>query len=103
MPFSKSDVDWFSGVYEGEGYCHRHGKSIRLVITQRDDWLCKKLQSLFGGTVNVHRDTSVSNPQNCWRLYGPPAVELIMAALPRLSPKRQNQILSAYYGDQNAL
>jgi hypothetical protein len=80
------DIAWAAGVFEGEGCCtDRH----QATVTQKDTWLLKRLQALFGGRVSAD-----SHGYSRWVLTGSRARGFLMTVFSFLSPKRKLQVLS---------
>ena len=84
------DIVWAAGIWEGEGYCGADNKTgcERSSITQKDIWILKKLQKLFGGHI------STKGHSNCyqWLIYGARARGFLMTIYKFMSPRRKEQI-----------
>ena len=94
------DIAWAAGIYEGEGsvVVPKSGYGSRrpaVSLVQKDDWLCNELRSLFGGTVRVYGKKN-GQRYNYWRLTGVRATAFLLVIFKFLSPRRQQQIQSAY-------
>lgn len=92
MALVESDVAWLAGVYEGEGSCQKHGSGIRLMISQKDEWLCRRLLQLFGGYVFPTNNKEYGKNWR-WQVSNEEACALALRIIERLSPRRQDQLL----------
>lgn len=88
------DIYWAAGIYEGEGSCHgSHRSNIQCRVGQKDRWLCDRLRALFGG--HVCATTNQGKPFYNWAMSGARARGFLMTIYTLMSPRRQDQIVSA--------
>ena len=99
---SELEIAWATGVYEGEGSVGKLNKVTRtqhVQLTQKERWLCDKLQGLFGGSVHFYsypaKNGRPSREYHHWSLWGPAARAFLKSIYPYLSPRRQHQINAA--------
>ena len=97
---SLQDIAWAAGIYEGEGHARFTGtlsNSTRVCVAQKDDWLLRRMQELFGGTIYRRRAVSPKNPHACdfWYLSGSRARGFLMTIFTFLSPRRKTQAKEA--------
>jgi hypothetical protein len=92
---TRLDIAWAAGVFEGEGNAHRSQNNERVVVVQKDRWLCDELQNFFGGGIcSKARDNGIW-PKTYffqWQLSGKRAEEFLLAVYPFLSPRRKRQV-----------
>lgn len=89
---SAQDIAWAAGVYEGEGSVQipsKRQRTVNVQVTQKDPWLCYRLQELFGGRVRENRNYKV------WVISGPKARGFLMTIFLFLSPRRKERIKEA--------
>lgn len=90
------DIAWAAGVYEGEGNCAGgYGRGFSVTVVQKDDWLVRRLQALFGGSVyfrNQLTATGLQTHRHTWYLSGSLARDFIPLIYPYLSPRRKAQV-----------
>lgn len=86
------ELGWITGIYEGEGHCRFHSKTVlEVVITQKDRWLLDKMKGITGGTIYRRKDNSLHSLV----LRRSEAASLLLKMFPHLSPRRQEQSLIA--------
>ncbi len=87
---STLDIAWAAGVYEGEGTA---GISTSIVsVMQKDLWLCRRLQQLFGGSIRtLEPRRACPNPIHHWQICGGRARGFLWTVYRFLSPRRQAQ------------
>ena len=88
------DIAWAAGIYEGEGSCRTSRGGVQIHIGQKDEWLCPKLKTLFGGTVAIVQMNG--QPFYNWSLSGARARGFLMTIYMFLSPRRQEQVVRAW-------
>lgn len=93
------DIAWAAGIYEGEGTSAAKGGnrcSERVVVNQKDPWLCAHLKELFGGStyhyVRSQRGRKNLEPINTWTINGPRAKGFLLTIYSFLSPRRRLQV-----------
>lgn len=101
---SMSDIAWAAGIYEGEGSTTakeviKNGKRYRttpaVMITQKDDWMVRRMRELFGGTVNQYLSSNKAMGDKKyfrWAVHGPRARGFMYTIYSYLSPRRQEQL-----------
>jgi hypothetical protein len=84
------DIAWAAGIYEGEGSI---AASSSVTVTQKDPYLLRKLQDLFGGAIysNTNRRGA-----HAWCVSGTRARGFIYTIFTFLSPRRRRQVRDAY-------
>src|SRR5712692_8898364 len=94
---SIADIAWAAGIYEGEGNFSGHS----ITVGQKNKWLCDKLQSLFGGSVN--QQLSRAPDYYIWYLAGKECRGFLLTIFTYLSPRRRGQILKhkEFFEDEN--
>mgnify|MGYP001564057376 CR=1 FL=1 len=85
------DIAWAAGIFEGEGSCHSPKNSTIATVVQKDEWLLRCLQELFGGAVSKRRTKDISD----WRLCGAAARGFLFTIFTFLSPRRRIQAIAA--------
>ena len=96
---SELEIAWSAGIYEGEGSVQKshspngYGQHIR--IGQKDAWILHKLQELWGGRVRQHKAGHW-----CWGVSGQNARWFVFVIFEWLSPRRQGQIRTAFWGKE---
>lgn len=92
------DIAWAAGIYEGEGTAAKNGKSSTSVsVKQKDDWILRRFQKLFGGRVcertyvrrGYGKDKTGTN--STWVISGARARGFLMTIYTFLSPRRKAQ------------
>lgn len=95
---STVDLAWAAGLYEGDGSTYRcyssTGSTEAVEVSQKDPWVLRRLQALFGGSVC---QSKWAGPQRQelyrWRVYGARARGFLLTVHALLSPRRQAQSL----------
>ncbi len=88
------DIAWAAGIYEGEGNC----SAQVLQVTQRDTWVLRRLRAQFGGSIQSRPNRDA--PCYHWSITGARKRGFIMTIYTFLSPRRQQQVLSAIDGER---
>lgn len=83
------DIAWAAGIYEGEGSVAKG----RLSVHQADEWLVKRFQKLFGGTISYTKSRNASD-RGCfaWQVSGARARGVMFTLFSFLSPRRRMQL-----------
>lgn len=98
---SVRDIAWAAGIFEGEGTtCPSNAKrnyTVVAAVTQKDLWLLRRLQELFGGSVDQYPQQyrNTTRLYGRWRLTGPAARGFLMTIYTFMSPRRKDQIKAA--------
>lgn len=101
------DIAWAAGIFEGEGYvkCDPRWPGLKVVVVQKDSWLCYKLQEMFGGTVTVYKRKYKGAYQSYfnWGVNSLRAAGFMQTIFTYLSPRRRKQakiaLTNAGWGD----
>lgn len=93
------DIAWAAGIFEGEGHVSVSGTSLKVAVTQKDDWLPCRLRDLFGGLIYKHK----ARPINEWVVSGPRARGFIFTIFAFLSPRRKEQTRKALNGSAKCI
>lgn len=90
LNFSKLEVLWAAGFFEGEGGIGEKA----VAVSQVNIWPLEKLQGTFGGSINQRKlkEGERRQPIYQWWICGPDGRDFIAAIYPFLSPRRQAQI-----------
>lgn len=90
---------WAAGFLDGEGSFFHQKWNIGCVVTatQTERWPLELLLASYGGSIQLEppRAGRHGGEIRRWRVSGTRARRLMEEILPLVSPKRQNQILSA--------
>jgi hypothetical protein len=90
----KYTIAWAAGIFEGEGSCGL-AQSLVANVSQKDRWLCDRLQDYFGGGVyEKHARNASGMPITfyTWGVTATRAKEFLGKILPHLSPRRTRQV-----------
>lgn len=89
---SLRNLYWAAGFLEGDGSFQYSG-SPYISATQANREPLRKLQKLFGGSINTYtRVRTVARSYGQWSLHSANAIELMTRLFPLMSPERQCQI-----------
>ena len=93
------DIAFAAGFYEGEGTCVGNSKrgGCYVQITQRDEEILKKMQSLFGG--NLYQYHHGNGSYYRLALGGPRARGFAMTIFSFLSKRRKEQLKAVFKTD----
>ena len=91
------DIAWAAGFMEGEGSFMQSRTCPYMEVAQVQREPLDRLQSMFGGTVSLHKrknkgPTGKWNDFYRWTLYGNAAAGVMMTFFSLMSPKRKDQI-----------
>jgi hypothetical protein len=92
---NQETLGWIRGFYEGEGHVRAvKGRSIQVVVVQKNLEPLRRLQKLFGGTISPQTNPGVSQ----WIIGGQVARDFLELIGPGLTAKRRRQIAKARKG-----
>lgn len=80
------DIAWAAGLFEGEGSA---SACSRACIVQKDTYILRKLQVLFGGTI---RRNGRGRDVFAWTICGGRARGFLYTIFTFLSPRRREQV-----------
>lgn len=85
------DIAWAAGIVEGEGHFESNleNSTYRVIVTQVDQWLLRRLLLLFGGVIHAHTGNT-----SRWCVSGARARGFALTILSFLSPRRREQALN---------
>lgn len=86
-----NDIYWSAGFLDGEGCFHRPGRML-ISAAQKDIEPLKKLQSIWGGSINLYQQKGRANPIHQWHISGGTAAGIMMTLYSLLSTRRQQVI-----------
>jgi len=89
-----AEIMWAAGFYEGEGNCSykSNNKCPSIRIVQKDPWSLDKLLEIYGGKINIYRQSYSGRTYPMWQIHGARARKFIEDVFDYLSPRRQAQI-----------
>jgi hypothetical protein len=91
-PITAEGLAWSAGFLEGEG-SFSFKSSIAISASQVQLWPLMRLQSLFGGSIQMNgRPKPRCQPCRVWYLHGHRAAAVMMTLYTFMSPRRQQQI-----------
>lgn len=102
MPLSFRELDWFVGLFEGEGSVSSpKGGQIRLSIDSTDLDVLERVEALAGGKIYGPYQKASRKPIYCWVLQGRKSAGLTMTIFNQLASRRKSQAHRALLGWKN--
>jgi len=103
MTVAARDLYWAAGFLEGEGSFGLARKTVNISADQVQREPLERLQRIFGGPIyQCSPKGRQVQPYFKWNVYGPRAAGVAMTLFAIMSPRRQQQIVSALEAWKNS-
>lgn len=90
------DIVWAAGFMEGDGYFGKNITTQSAEFNQKDEWVIRRFQALFGGAVGqIHKQGFKKATYWRWRISGERARRFMRNVYEYLSPYKKHQIDTA--------